>query len=67
MACPSCGSHDIDTQQRECRACKVGLPDGSFDVRPRYRTGRSSMRAANGQRARTWSDKRTESITGGAS
>lgn len=52
---------------KRCNACETYLPDGSFDVRPRYRSGRSSMRAADGQRLRRWSDKRTESITGGGS
>lgn len=67
LTCPCCGSADIDMELKRCNACETYLPDGSFDVRPRYRSGRSSMRAADGQRLRRWSDKRTESITGGGS
>lgn len=45
-SCPCCGSQDIDSARRECRACGVGLPDGSFEayapIRNKNRTKRST-------------------------
>jgi hypothetical protein len=64
LACPSCGSSAIDLDNRECLDCRIGLPTGAFDVRPRYRQGRSSMRAARASQTAALSDKRTESIVG---
>ena len=64
-ACPSCGSSAIDFDNRACLDCRIGLPVGSFDVRPRYRQGRSGMRAAQSAQVAARSDRRIESIVGG--
>lgn len=62
--CPSCGSSSVDLDKRECLDCRIGLPVGSFDVRPRFRQGRASMRAAQSGRVAARSEERTESIVG---
>ena len=64
QSCPVCGSTDIDMEFTVCRSCNTYLPTGSFDVRPRFRTRRSGMRAATGSHVAAKSDKRTESIIG---
>jgi hypothetical protein len=66
IACPCCGSVDVDMELRRCNSCETYLPTGSFDKRPRYRQGRAGMRANEIQRRAVHSDKKTESITGGA-
>lgn len=37
ITCPCCGSANIDSERRECRACGVGLPDGALDT-PHWRS-----------------------------
>lgn len=67
MTCLSCGSNDVDMDYRRCNACDTYLPDGSFDVRPKYSRMRAAGRSNRLQQVRAHSDKRSESITGGAS
>lgn len=62
--CPSCGSSAIDLDKYECFDCRIGLPVGSFDVRPRMRSGRAGMRAYRTQGKAARSDDRTSSIVG---
>lgn len=62
--CPNCGSIDVDLEFKVCRTCGIGLPIGSFDVRPRMRHGRAGMRAYATQSKVAHSDSRTNSIVG---
>lgn len=64
QCCPSCGSDDINRKQRECRACKIGLPSGSLDVRERNTWGRAATRSAQLDRHRDIADGHAESISG---
>lgn len=65
--CPSCSSPDINFEARECRACGIGLPEGSFWTRPRYRGGRASMHADRAARIGSANEHVTKSITGAKS
>jgi hypothetical protein len=56
--CPCCDSQDVDEKARECRACHVGLPTGSFDV---YVPARR-FNAANGAQGAQRLERRQRAI-----